>query len=181
MPLADVLKLLTPVNLGEDYDKLLAAQGAALDRAHSAASQALQDILPDLTLEKITDWERILALQPASDATLAARRQAVLLRFRMRGSLSRAYFITLAAAYGQSITITEYAPAVCGQACCGDALYIQDVRWMWTVSGLSQTAQAFRCGMSCCGEPLSSSPNSVEAIVNRLKPAHTLVNFVYNG
>jgi len=178
---AEILKLLTPVPLGPGYDKHLAAQGAALDRAKTAAEQALQEILPDLTVEKLSDWERLLALNPASDATLSARRQAVLLHFRMRGSLSRAYFITLAAAYEQTITITEYVPSMCGRFRCGEVLCEESTQWIWTVSGLSNAPQAFRCGQACCGEPLGSSPNSLEAIITRLKPAHTLVYFIYNG
>jgi len=178
---SDILKLLTPVNLGAKYDQVFEAQGAGLDRAKNAADKVLAEILPDLTVDRISDWERLLALTPAADATLAARRQAVLLRFRMHGSLSRAYYVTLAASYGQTISITEYIPSMCGLFHCGEALCSSQTRWVWTVSGLSTVMQAFRCGQSCCGEPLTSSPNSLEGIITRLKPAHTLVYFVYNG
>ncbi len=178
---AQILKALMPVQIGGDLDGVLAAKGNALDALESAADAFLNEILPDLAYDTITDWERVFAITPASGATLAERRLALVLAMRNVGGLSRPHFIAMAALYGQTITITEYACARCGIARCGDTLYVANVQWMWTVHGLKQIASASRCGSFCCGERLSPAAPGVESIFTLLKPAHTLINFVYDG
>jgi len=178
---ADVLKLLTPLPLGGDYDKLVAAQGAELDHASAAADDFLNEILPDRAIKTIGDWEQRYGITPAADATLARRRAEVVRKMTAIGGLSRQYFVDLAAMLGQAITIDEYVPMICGGARCGDILGAPEIRWMWTVRGLTQVGEFARCGVARCGEALSYPAAEVEVLFEKLKPAHTLVNYVYDG
>jgi len=178
---AAVIKLLTPIPFGSDYDKLTAGQGAELDRVSAAADAFLDGILPDRATRTIGDWERRYGINPAAGATLSSRLAEVVRRMVAQGGLSRAHLIALAEMMGQVITLEEYVPMVCGDAQCGDTLGVEDIRWMWTVRGLTQVGEFARCGVLRCGEALSYPASAVEAVFEELKPAHTLVNYVYDG
>lgn len=178
---AETLKLLTPLEIGGVMGGLTTAEGAALDRMESAIVALAEEIFPSTCHDTISAWERVYDLKPAEDATLSDRRLAVLRKVRAVGGYSRAYFIALAAVYGQIVTITEYVPPQCGIARCGDSLVVAEAKFMWTVHGLTAAAEAARCGSICCGERLSKLGAGIESMFEELKPAHTIVNFVYDG
>jgi uncharacterized protein YmfQ (DUF2313 family) len=170
-----------PVLLGGDNAGLLAAYASALDLVDSAAADFLNEILPDMAHDTIADWERVFGIVPPAGSTLAQRQQALVLAMCNKGGLSRQHFIAIAALMGQTITITEYIVPRCGVMQCGTMLCTPTAAWMWTVSGLNKISVSGCCGTLCCGEPLGAIGVGVEGIFNALKPAHTLVNFVYTG
>jgi len=181
MDFKDILSQLTPpVELGDVDKELLAIDGGGLDNVQAAALRLLDEVRPDLALDTLSDWERVYDLHPATDDSVSIRRKRVIAKFA-GGGISRKFFIALASLLGQTITITEYVPAVCGELVCGGELTVDNINWMWTVSGLNSTGDYARCGELVCGGELGSPSVSIEDIFNNLKPAHTLVNFVYNA
>ena len=161
----------------------LAAEGAALDAAHASFQVVAEGISPDGADGLwLADWERVLGLPDTCAGgygqTQAERIAAALSKMRQRGGQSRAYFIGVAKALGYEITIEEHSVFVCGSTC-GQALYNESWRFVWTVRAPATTVRPFTC-RSACGDPLASWGNKLlECVINRLKPAHTYVIFAY--
>jgi uncharacterized protein YmfQ (DUF2313 family) len=181
---SDVLKLLFPLPV--EADGVLAddfsLEGGQLDAAQSSAEALLLEAFPDQSTALLASWERVCGIVPGDDDPLQARRDAVVRILRSIGGLSRAYFITLAAVFGWTITIDEYLPFIAGWNRCGDYLYEEHVRWIWRVNVSGKAVYPFRAGLSAAGERLTWwVPNTVlETLFEELKPAHTHAIFNYD-
>jgi len=142
-----------------DDEPLLDGASIELARVQASADQLLLDCCPVTTTALITDYELLVGQAPDAGATLAQRRAAVVAAFAARGGQSIGYFTTVAAAAGYTITITECHPFRVGLDGCGDAL--GDIEWdaTWVVSSTV------------------TLPNSLRALLLRLKPAHTYLLF----
>jgi uncharacterized protein YmfQ (DUF2313 family) len=173
--------------VGEDDSQMrqvLAGLAPTLERLQAAGYDLLRELNPETTTNLLTEWEAEYGLPDACmppATTLQQRRDRVLGRIRELGGQTKAYLITVAAAYGYAITITEnrYLRAGtgfrAGQAANGEAHLLS-----FTVNYPSQAVQRFRAGNSRAGDPLVSFDNdTLECIINRIKPAQTFVFFNY--
>lgn len=153
----------------------------------------------------LPDWERVLGLPepclPVTGDTLAERQRKVTEKLQRRpGQQDRAYFHLLAGRLGYAITITEYIPAQCAMTQCGatritsgeDFIYgagcgTPGIRFVWsvTVTGPRLTWFAFGFGGGQVGQGNPhlriARAEDLECILNRFKPAHTLLVFNYSG
>jgi uncharacterized protein YmfQ (DUF2313 family) len=162
----------------------LQADANALDAVLTNAQRALAAITPYGAGETLPDWERVLAIAPSSDATYQQRINAVITKIRQKGGLSIPYFIQLAASLGYTITIIEPQPFRVDASRIGDALYDEDVIYIWQVEveGSATLEYYFRVDQSAIGEPLMAFSDPVlEQVFNDLKPAWTFVYFTYQG
>lgn len=177
----DALALLFPVELGGVEADDITVEGKTLDDVESQSNQLLREMFPDMTYMLLTSWERVLGLVPGPDATLQSRRDHIIAKIRERGGLSRAYFISLAAALGYAITIDELQPFMAGWGRAGDPLYIEAVRFVWRVNITGQPVYYFRTGLSCASERLLSwlPVTAIEDLFRDLEPAHTFAIFNY--
>lgn len=131
--------------------------------------------------EMLEDWERNFGLPdpclPYPPNTLFDRRVALVARMTMLGAQDRTFFTDIAASLGQSITIHEYAPYMCGVSRCGDTrseLYGADstnyrwqlgppeMRFYWTID-------------------LTSVLSGADCVLRRYSPAHTELIILYNS
>lgn len=144
----------------------------------------LVDAFPATTLDLLPEWEATLGLpDPCAglSPTVEQRVAQVVARFIGGGGQSVDYFIGFAAALGYAITIDEFAPFRCGIGRCGDPLCGADWAFAWQVNAPSFTVDFFECGVSVCGEPLAVWGNTVlQCELQRLSPAHTVLNFNYS-
>ena len=153
---------------------------------------------PRLTIELLPDWERAWGLPDPCfpDATSIAERQAMLvLKMTWLGGQSRAYFIELMEWLGYTITIKEYAPFMAGISEVGDTRpqpdqafrwYIgpPEMRFCWSVNVGGLGLAWFRSANSQAGvDPhlRISVPQDLECLINRWKPAHTVLVFDFTG
>ncbi|WVR18345.1 hypothetical protein y223_00065 [Bordetella phage PY223] len=154
-------------------------------RVDARGDDLLREVLPSTTVEMLSDWERAAGLPDPcvpSGQTLQERRNALLSRLAGTGGQSRAFFIELAAYLGFTITITEFRPFRAGISHAGDALYNDDWRHAWRINAPETTIIEFRAGLSAAGEPLRKWGNELlECVLNRIKPAHTVLLFGYGG
>lgn len=145
----------------------------------------LREVLPNTTVEMLSDWERAAGLPDAcvpAGQTLQERRNALLSRLAGTGGQSRAFFIELAAYLGFTITITEFRQFRAGISRVGDAVYGDDWLHAWRINAPETTIIEFRAGLSAVGEPLRKWGNELlECVFNRIKPAHTILLFGYSG
>ena len=143
---------------------------AALHARAGVLSETESD--PSQTTELLADWESAFGLpDPCTplNATVAQRRAALLAKIVALGGATPAYFISVAAALGYTITIRN-------------GISSDGTGWqhMWFVTAPSTTFSVFRTGQSAAGDYLTVYGNTMlECVLNRIKPAHTKLFFNY--
>ena len=153
---------------GGALEALLYAIADALVTTQTDEEGILVESDPRTTSALLPDWEAFCGLPdgciPGGGST-TQRRLAVVGRLTdVGGSSSKAYFIARAAAYGYTITIDE--PAL----------------HTWRVtSSLSASITNMTCDGNCNDQLESYGSNQLECLINRLKPAHTVVEFEFTG
>jgi uncharacterized protein YmfQ (DUF2313 family) len=160
----------------------LAQSGYRLD---AGAQSLLVDAFPATAVELLAEWEATLGLPDpcaGEDAILSQRQGQVVARFASAGGQSVAYFTDFCAQLGFEITITQFAPAVFGQAQFGMPYMGAEWAFVWQVNAPLDTTGFARFGAAVFGDPYSASGNSVlECELNARNPAHTTLLFNYIG
>lgn len=160
----------------------LAAEFAAVD---SRAVRLVDEADPRVVVELIGDWERVAGLPdpiigPAE--TLQGRRGHLAARLVGIGGQSKEYYVAVAAGFGFMVAISEFRQFRVGQQRMGMPLCGDDWRWAWAVDAPAVSLTSFRMGASAMGERLQSWGNEVlERLLNKIRPAHTLVIFRYGS
>lgn len=140
---------------------------------------------PRQTTELLLEWERnwdlpdaCIPLPPSDEVT---RRINLVDKITLLGAQSRAFFINRGFKIGETVTIREYAPYLCGvskvgdtrmPSCTDDILHFRwqlmapEMRFYWTVK-VEALLASFRGADLYC-------------LLRRWKPAHTQVVFDYS-
>ncbi len=178
--------------------------GAPVDSR--AADLLERETDPRFTVEMLADWERNWGLPDpcffGTQQSIEQRRAILLLKMTLLGSQSRQFFIDIAKLLGYDITITEYAPFMAGVSQAGDTRpmpidadnplhgdfrwYIgePEMRYVWTVHVSGASLTWFRSASGQAGvDPhlLIGRASDLECLLNRWKPAHTVLLFDYSG
>ncbi len=164
------------------------AMADELSRVDARSQQLAVDWLPSQSIELLPDWERALALPdncfPDQAQTLEQRQLAAVEKFTRLGLQTPAYFKSLAAHLGYNVEIEEFFPFAAGSGLAGTAVIDEDWAYTWKVHiyGQQITVSDFQVGKSTVGEGLRTWGNSlIECVINRQKPAHTVVIYSYEG
>ncbi|HDX4896202.1 TPA: DUF2313 domain-containing protein, partial [Enterobacter asburiae] len=88
-------------------DASLRSEAGVFDTLDTSAGLVEGGVTPFFARSLLSDWERVLDLTPAEDATYQQRQQRVLAKLAEVGGLSIPYFIQLASNLGYIITIDE--------------------------------------------------------------------------
>lgn len=176
----DVLTLLFPLNLEGHHQTDLELEGAVLDRIAASAEQLPLIISPETAGNYLVDWERVLAITPATDATVSERITECLFRLRALGRLDKQYYIQLAGAIGYDISITEPKPLMANWMEAGQSVMANEVRWIWQVTIDGGFTQYARAGAMAAGDPIMwfRDKTKLETMLEELKPAHTMVDYI---
>jgi len=123
------------------------------------------------TSELLTDHETDLGIPDECSklaVTVQERRNEVHVKYIASGRQDKRYFIDLAAALGYIITITEYGPTTFAW----DVNVAYGEEWIY-----------FRSGESVSGDSIIYIPGTafIVCIINKYKPAHTIVNVLSVG
>lgn len=186
---SDVLKLLLPASYDPNGPNLaveLEAEGARLDQAQADAAQLLAEFFPETCLATLPEWEFVYGLPDPcllDDAqSLSERRAALMAKVRAIGGLSLPYFRQMAVDLGYAgVTMGNYMPATCSGDC---GMSLWDVEWLgaWYVNFPDATRHVIaNCGDACEGALDVYKTGALECMINRLKPADTIVVFNYGG
>lgn len=164
--------------------RFLGALGEPLAAQHARILDLLErESNPALAAEMLADWEAAYGLPDdctGANADTAGRRGALLAKIIAQGGQSRAYFVAVAAQLGYAITIEEFRPFRVDIATVETPLYDTDWIFTWLVRAPETTVTEFQVERSTCEDPLRSWGNdSLECVLNRLKPARTAVLFAY--
>jgi uncharacterized protein YmfQ (DUF2313 family) len=161
--------------------RLLCAIADELARVDARGDVLIDEADPRTTAELLSDWERVAGLPDTCvvvEQSTQQRRASLLQRLTSTGGQSRAYFIALAAALGIPITITEFAENSVEDDV-EAPLNGVDWAYAWQVNAALNTV--FEATVEDTVEdPFASWSNApLECVISRLKPAHTIVLFVY--
>jgi uncharacterized protein YmfQ (DUF2313 family) len=160
-----------------------------LARFHLRVLDLIRESDPSAASEMLTDWERFVGLpdpcMPQSP-TIEERRQAVVARLTAQNGQTPAFFEGLAAALGYSATVAERRPFTCGVSECGGAHEIaaETIRFNWFLHVAGPRVVHFHCGEGECGVTALTDYRQAEdlnCLVQRLKPAHTDADLIYEG
>lgn len=169
---------------GSNLAALMGALAPTYERSGAAAAQLIADIFPGTTTALIPEWEETLGLpDPCTPAnpSLEQRRASVLAKFIGSGGQSIPYFISVAAALGFTITVTEFRPFTLGWSHLGTALAGPGWESVWQINAPTITASRFTLGHSDLGDPLWSIGNAeLECRIRVIAPAHTILIFKYS-
>lgn len=173
-----------PRDPGTTLHDLLDGMSIELARVDERGFALPLEANPNTTNELLSDWERVAGLPDRCsgvlEETIQGRRNALLAKLASTGGQSIPYFISIAAALGYQVTITEFRPFRVGLSKVGDALTNGDWQFAWQVNAPETTVVSFRVGMSAVGEALRTwGAGSLECKIRQLAPAHTIPIFAY--
>lgn len=169
-----------------DSNSMLTKTLTVISEEFSRVDVRIEDLFneadPRTTLELLSDWERLCGLPDGCTGPLsgvAARRAAVVARLTTLGGQNAAYYETLASELGYEIVVTEEDVHTCISDCM-DPVNSYEWRFVWnSVVANAETPRETTC-MGECTTPLRVWGNELlECAISRLKPAHTLVRFIY--
>lgn len=163
---------------------LLGALAPTYERSGVAAAQLIDDIFPRTTAAMIPEWEETLGLPdsctPLNPST-EQRRAAILAKFIGAGGQSAPYFISVAAALGYTVTVTNHAPFRVGHDAVGEPLNGAAWAHTWTINAPLNSIAYFAVGRSAVGDPLASWGNAeLQCRLSQIAPAHTVLLFAYS-
>jgi uncharacterized protein YmfQ (DUF2313 family) len=150
------------------------------------AAEALMEVDPREASLCLVDYERVLGADPCGRdpgaMPLSERRLFAWQRWTARGGQSPAYYIDLAAKRGVAIAIREFRVSAAGVMAAGDELVPEGEQFTWEVHLPFSRGVVFTAGTSTSGELLYDIVlTGIECDLNRLKPAHTELAFVYGA
>lgn len=165
--------------------RLLRGLAAEPTRIDARARKLFEEGDPRTVVEMLADYERVAGLPDPCVVTalvsqsIPQRRAALTARLTTVGGQTKAYFITLMASLGYTVTISEFKPFRAGQSSSGDPI-TTNWQFTWQVNASLNTVVPFRAGQSSAGDPLNAWGNKpMECVINRLRPAHSNVLFSY--
>lgn len=163
--------------------RLFEVGGNALLQAETSADKMADEIFPDNAGAYLGDWERVLGLPLKGLEGLPTQQRLGMVKAWMNiGEYSNAaFFVSLAALAGYTITITEFEPFRVGVSAAGESLsYGDKTYYYWQVNAPAETNIDFKCGASGAGERLVEYGNTaLETLIKFFSPAHTVVLFNY--
>jgi uncharacterized protein YmfQ (DUF2313 family) len=151
-------------------------------RNAASAVALLNDAFPVAPVMMLPEWQDTLGLpDPCAGPapTLEVAQQQVAARFVASGGQSIAYYVSVAAALGYAITITQFTPYTVGLPV---GLPLVGAAWAfaWQVNAPTFSIHYFEVGRDTVGEPLATWGNTVlQCELQRLAPAHTTLLFSY--
>jgi len=143
----------------------------------------LTEIYPTTTVELLNNWETEYGLPDSCsqpDDSEETRRKLLLAKYNALGGQTPAYYISLAAYLGYTITITEFNTFRTNINKTNDVLYGEDWMWTWQVNVAEETGIYFKTNQATANEKLIDFGNErLICFLEKYKPSHTLVIFNY--
>ncbi|HEM7839791.1 TPA: DUF2313 domain-containing protein [Burkholderia multivorans] len=162
--------------------KVLSGFTPVFERLTVRANYLLVDAFPASTYELLPEWESTLGLPDpcAGEAPTTEQRVAqVVGRLVATGGQSIAYYTAVAKAIGYAITIEQFVPSQFGEAF-GMPFGGDDWAFAWQVNAPTFTINSMTFGGSF-GTPFATWGNNVlQCELQRIAPAHTILNFSYS-
>ena len=158
-------KLWSSLGIDALFSSLLLALADFFARFDADVDQHGEESDPRTAAQLLPEWEWTTGLPDGclgDGGSLAQRRNAVVSRLTATGGSSEAYFIDQAAQFGYAITISYPAFNT------------------WRASTPTAVSLVNSTCNGDCNDPLQSYGNDqLECLLNRIKPAHTVLQIAY--
>lgn len=189
----NALRQLCPVSLGPNHEADMALEGQHLDEVAADAAELLTEMFPDTCTAAglLKDWERLLGI-PDDCAGLApteaGRVAAVAAKWAEKRKISEASLVTVAAALGHTITITNYTARRYGEAMTGgeyigkqwaNTLTVNVAPGPGSVDDELNDLIEDEAGESVTAEGGLAGAEVLECALQRRRPAHNYLDFKY--
>lgn len=171
------------------FHELASSIAPELCRVEERGLKLFTEAICGSTFELLEDWERFLGIPDECtpddyDPSLSERRARVCQKLTTKGSQNSAFFILLAEQLGYdtaNIETFNYVSFRAGRGRAGDRLTNgEDWAYTWAITLPASIVRYFRAGSGSAGERLRIFSNEeLECVVNKFKPAHTIVLFIY--
>lgn len=164
--------------------RLLRGLSEEFARVHARAVALLNEADPRTTGEMLLDWERVAGLPDGCvidagvDPSTEQRVAALVGRLTMLGAQSLPYFEELALSLGYTVTLSEFHVHDVND---GVSVSITGEAWAhaWQVESVLNQPVFFTVNATVA-DPLAAWSNvMLECVLNRFKPAHTVLLFSY--
>lgn len=183
MPYKELFKTLVNLDLGDNHDDFSAAIGEQFDDIETDIDTLFDEIFPQTaSVEFIAKFEKDWDVIPNTGDTLQIRRDNVITKMRLTGDLSILHYVDIAASQDIIISIDQSLGFILGVSILGtDVFGGKKQRYLWQVTLSEQHRFPFILGTTTLGSPFVTfdKNNSVEAILEQYKPAHTKIQFDY--
>lgn len=169
---------------GSNLARFIRAIATPFEASDSNANALITDAFPASAVSLLPEWEETLGLPDpcvaSNNNTLAFRQSSVVSALVNIGGQNQQRYKDLAALYGYTITITQFAPSRFGQSF-GRPFGGADWAFAWQVNATAYTINTMKFGQQF-GDVFASFTNSpLSCAINRAAPAHTIVNFNYGA
>jgi uncharacterized protein YmfQ (DUF2313 family) len=184
---ARMLKALLPRGVlwnledGSTISRVLLALADELARIDARSEDLIREIHPPTTLELLADFERVYGLPDpclGEDQSTAQRVASLVQKVTSMGGQTAAYYISVAAILGFTITITEFSSHDVEDDV-EDPISGDDWNFAWQVNAPLDTVIEITVE-DTVEDPLATFGNDqLECVLEALKPAHTTIIFAY--
>lgn len=122
---------------------VLRALGESFQRSDDDAWRLIAGAFPSTATIMLSEWENTLGLPDDCSISeiggISDRQRAVTSKLISTGGLNRSYYISVVAALGYTITISQFRPAMAGMSTCGDALNGDEWPFTWRINAPQTT------------------------------------------
>lgn len=163
-----------PKESASSLARLFAGIAEELARVDARADVLLEQIDPRTATEMLPDWERAFGLPDGcvvADPTEAGRRMALHQRVAAMGGQSKPYFIGMSTLLGYDAEIDEFRPSRVAFSL-PQTLRSRPWAFAWRVA-------VYGPSFMVADAPAYASAD-LQCVINRSKPAHTIVSFDFN-
>lgn len=164
--------------------RLLRGLSEEFARVHARADALLNEADPRTTGEMLLDWERVAGLpdgcvaDAGADPSTEQRIAALVGRLTMVGAQSLDYFEALALSLGYTVTVSEFHVHDVNDDVSEPTTGV-DWAHAWQVQSVLNQPVYFTVNATVA-DPLAAWSNvMLECVLNRFKPAHTVLLFSY--
>lgn len=175
--------------------KFIAGLAPELCRVEEQGFKLFKEILCDETFDLLGDWERVLGIPDECTSTTETpstfeRRTRVCQKLTTGGGQSLDFYKLIAQQLGYDIDVidvTDFKAFKAGQAVAGDRLTNDSAAspswgYTWAIVLPATIVRPFRAGQGSAGDRLRFFSNEeLECIINKFKPAHTIVQFIFTS
>ena len=172
---------------------LISGTSQELCRVEEQGLKIFKESFCDTTFDLLEDWERLLGIPDDctpedTNPSVGERRARACQKLTTKGGQSLAFYELIAQQLGydiDAIDVSEFKSFRAGLSVAGDRISNSDSSnpgwgYTWAIVLPATTVRPFRAGQGSAGDRLKIFSNEeLECVINKLKPAHTIVQFIF--
>lgn len=175
------LEKLIALPMEGDYGGLLTGLGQMFDDAETRIDDLADEGFATSASESLEKWYKDYGLAFDAGDSDAFKLKVLLAKLNETGGMSIPYYVKLAGLMGEVMIVNDSILFRAGISKAGDRVYPAEYAAAAIIKLATQHRFPFRAGISKAGDPIVSydKRNSIEEMMERLKPAHIVLLYEY--